>query len=339
MLSKKIKQLFIAVSIAIVSTFVVQPAVEATHYMFVTDKQEENAGMAFRKALESKYSPIYDTQESRDLDTVVYRLYSTMQNPRYDYTQTVRLIDDGQINAYTGPAGNIYVCQSLIRLAKTSDEIAFVVGHEIGHDMHEHWKQTIERQYKTQLLTGIAVKAAGGNTTQITVAMLASSIILSRSYGLDKENEADKFSFDIITAAGYNPGAGALFFHGLLLVEQGHHYGGVNNYVNPHPGTASRLKKQLAYIKEYSNGHVEVKDDGIYLNGRFILCPGRSSMYDSEERTYILAGMLAEQYHNNDIVHFTLSRNNEVMTNGRVFFKTLSEDEPAEAVLHRILGR
>ena len=339
MLSNKIKKLFIATSIAIASTFVIQPPVEAQHYMFVTAGQEEQAGMAFRKAMESRYSPIYDTQESRDLDTVVYKLYSAIQNPRYDYTQTVRLIDDGQINAYTGPAGNIYVCQSLIRLAKTSDEIAFVVGHEIGHDMNEHWKQTIERQYKTQLLTGIAVKAAGGNTTQISVAMLASNIILSRSYGLDKENEADKFGFDLATAAGYNPGAGALFFHDLLQVEKGHHYGGVENYVNPHPGTASRLKKQLAYIKEYSNGHVEVKDDGIYLNGRFILSPGASSMYDSEERKYILAGMLAQQYHNNDIVHFTLSRNNEVMTNGELFFKTLSEDEPAEDVLRRILGR
>ena len=339
MLSNKIKKLFVAATVALSATFVIQPPVEAQHYMFVTAGQEEQAGMAFRKAMESRYSPIYDTQESRDLDTVVYKLYSAIQNPRYDYTQTVRLIDDGQINAYTGPAGNIYVCQSLIRLAKTSDEIAFVVGHEIGHDMNEHWKQTIERQYKTQLLTGIAVKAAGGNTTQISVAMLASNIILSRSYGLDKENEADKFGFDLATAAGYNPGAGALFFHDLLQVEKGHHYGGVENYVNPHPGTASRLKKQLAYIKEYSNGHVEVKDDGIYLNGRFILSPGASSMYDSEERKYILAGMLAQQYHNNDIVHFTLSRNNEVMTNGELFFKTLSEDEPAEDVLHRILGR
>ena len=339
MLSNKIKKLFVAATVALSATFVIQPPVEARHYMFVTAGQEEQAGLAFRKAMESRYSPIYDTQESRDLDTVVYKLYSAIQNPRYDYTQTVRLIDDGQINAYTGPAGNIYVCQPLINLAKTSDEIAFVVGHEMGHDMHEHWKQTIERQYKNQLIAGALVKAAGGNTTQVGIAMLATNIAISRSYGLDKENEADKFGFDVATAAGYNPGAGALFFHDLLLVESGHHYGGVNNYVNPHPGTASRLKRQLNYIKDYSNGHVEVTEDGIFLNGRFILKPGRSSMYDSEERTYILAGMLAQQYHNNDIVHFSLNGDNEIVTNGEVFFKSLSEDETAETVLHRILGR
>lgn len=338
MLSNKIKKLFIAASIAIASTFVAQPA-EAYHYMFVTAQQEANAGMAFRKAVEARYSPLYDVQESRDLDSVVYKLYSAIHNPRYDYTQTVRLIDDGQINAYTGPAGNIYVCQQLIHLAKTSDEIAFVVGHEIGHDMHEHWKQTIERQYKNQILAGVAVKAAGGNTTQVSVAMLATNIIVSRSYGLDKENEADKFGFDVATAAGYNPGAGALFFHDLIAVERGHHYGGIQNYVNPHPETASRLKKQLGYIKAYSNNHVEVKDNGIYLNGRFILKPGRSSMYDSEERTYILAGMLARLYHNNDIVHFSLDSENRIIANDCVFFKSLSEDEPAGNVLHRILGR
>lgn len=332
---KKLYQLFIIVCLLCYSSVAC-----ASHYYFVNNAQEAKAGMIFRKNIEAKFPVIYNTPESNLVDNIAYRLTAAIDSPRYDYQ--VKLIDDGHLNAYTGPAGNIYVTLQLEKYVKTNDELAFAIGHEMGHDMHEHWKQTIERKWKNELIAAAVGKAMGASNNQIGWLMTAAFVDVSRGYGFDKEKEADHFGFDVVTRAGFSPAAGALFFHNLMKLEENAPKSSLStdivNYINPHPKTINRLNAQLSYIKKLSNDKVEVKDNSIYMNGRFVVTPHGNANYDSYERAYIIAGHLAKLYSVNNTLQFSVD-NNRVLANGEVIFTSFAGDESANVVLHRMLGR
>lgn len=159
-----------------------------------------------------------------------------------------------EINAYTYPGGQILVTEGLMKQISTDDELAFVLGHELGHGDEYHITKSIERSFLLGLFTSFLSKE-NQNLARFLGPVL--QIGLSRGYGFDNEHAADRYGFNIAAQAGFNLAGGAVFFH-ELQTKYGEGSGSVLNFINPHPKNTVRLVKQLAYIKEYSGGRVDV---------------------------------------------------------------------------------
>ncbi|HIA01310.1 MAG TPA: hypothetical protein EYN66_05285 [Myxococcales bacterium] len=46
-------------------------------------------------------------------------------------------MDDDDVNAFAAPGGRIYLTRGLLRKVKNENELAFIVGHELGHFKHK----------------------------------------------------------------------------------------------------------------------------------------------------------------------------------------------------------
>lgn len=176
--------------------------------------------------------------------------YAARQNLPYK----LQVTREKEINAYAYPGGQLFVTEGLMKQISTDDELAFVLGHELGHSDGYHITKGIERSFLVGLFSTVLYQE-NKNLARFLGPFL--QVGISRGYGFDNEHEADRYGFNIASQAGFNIAGGAVFFH-TLQDKYGEGSGSVANFINPHPKNSVRISKELTYIKEYSGGRVDI---------------------------------------------------------------------------------
>ncbi|HEU5250545.1 MAG TPA: M48 family metalloprotease [Thermoanaerobaculia bacterium] len=149
----------------------------------------------------------------RNVQELVMRVGMRMAraSERPDLPWQFNVVDSNEPNAYALPGGKLSITRGLISKMESEDQLASVLGHEIGHVTARHAVVSASRQ---QLLG--AVLGVGGAVLQTTgtpgagAIQLASQIgatLLVQKYSRDQERQADELGMKYMTAAGYNPRA------------------------------------------------------------------------------------------------------------------------------------
>lgn len=126
--------------------------------------------------------------------------------PKWAWEAHVLTTDE--VNAWCMPGGKMAVYTGLInKLQASDDELAAVMGHEIGHALREHTREQMSQQAITQTGIGIAGALLGiGDLGQNLAGMVANvTLQLPKSRGM--ETEADRIGVELAARAGYNPQA------------------------------------------------------------------------------------------------------------------------------------
>lgn len=126
-------------------------------------------------------------------------------SPHKDRTYTFVVTDQSMVNAFATPDAYIFVTRGILAHFNSEDELAAVIGHEIGHVVGRHSKRRMGRIRLGELLGWIGSFATGSNSiyglsNTITQAAIA-------GYGREYELEADEYGTEFLTKAGYNPRA------------------------------------------------------------------------------------------------------------------------------------
>ena len=124
------------------------------------------------------------------------------------------LIDIPTANAFATP-GRVYVTRKLLALAKTEDELAGVVGHELGHLVARQQTFAITRQLREVLnVTSVGDRRdifEKYNRLLDNQARRA-DLIPNRKEEDRDQLEADRIGLFAVAAAGYDPNATITFF-------------------------------------------------------------------------------------------------------------------------------
>ncbi|MBB5684352.1 M48 family metallopeptidase [Sphingobium boeckii] len=122
----------------------------------------------------------------------------------------VRVANVDMVNAVALPGGKIIIFQELLQEAESADEVAGVLGHEIGHVQHRDVVQALLRQAGLSVLLGGVSGDAGG----------AFNALLAATYSREAESNADAAAVAGLAAAGISPMGTAGFFQRLAKMEQ-----------------------------------------------------------------------------------------------------------------------
>ena len=163
-----------------------------------------------------------------------------------DYCEDIRLyiVRTPHFNATMAPSGFMQIWSGLMLRAKNEAQLAYVLGHEIGHYQQRH---TLERwrvaRNSTNVLVflEIAVTAAGagyygGNLTQLTAA----AVIFA--YSRDQEREADDLGFDLMANAGYDFHEAANIWQALIEEHEAADHPDQFILFASHPTTTERVR-------------------------------------------------------------------------------------------------
>ncbi len=119
------------------------------------------------------------------------------------FTLDVRVVRSDVPNAFALPGGRIYFFSALLNAARTPDEFAGVLAHEIGHVAHRHGMEQLISTAGTGALIGFIL----GDMTGISVAAGLGSTIIDARFSREAEREADRFAATVAQRLDFDPAA------------------------------------------------------------------------------------------------------------------------------------
>jgi predicted Zn-dependent protease len=141
-------------------------------------------------------------------------------SPRRDVAYEFHAVEMEETNAFALPGGYVYVSRGLLALANSEDELAGVVGHEIGHVAARHSAQRQTRGQIAGIGTAIATLGAailGGGPLAQGVGQIVQTGAQSwlASHSREQERQSDEIGQKLAAQAGYDPAAISRFLGAL----------------------------------------------------------------------------------------------------------------------------
>lgn len=170
------------------------------------------------------------------------------------------ILDNPSINAFAAPGGVIGINTGTILAAKSMDELASVVAHEVAHISQRHYEHGTDERKKALLmqiggmLAAIAASAVDGDAAAaVMMGSQTATMNSSMAFSRNNEREADRVGMQIMTQAGYDPRAMPRFF---ATMNQQSQLNQVQNrflpsFVRSHPLSDERLSESSSRAQQY----------------------------------------------------------------------------------------
>jgi predicted Zn-dependent protease len=166
----------------------------------------------------------------------------------------VRVFEDETANAFALPGRKIGVHTGLLKVAKNQDQLATVIGHEVGHVIAKHSAERVSNQIAAQTTAqaaGALIGAAGNpgsplnGVAMAALGLTAQGVVLK--YSRDQEREADKLGLDYMAAAGFDPRESVPLWQNMDAASKGARG---PEFMSTHPLPATRIADLEARIPQ-----------------------------------------------------------------------------------------
>lgn len=192
----------------------------------LSPEQEYKLGRSWLRQVRGQVPILADPLIQEYSESLVYRLASHSDLEAPDLA--IILINSKDINAFAVPGGVIGLNAGLYLNAKSEDEVAAVVAHEIAHVSQHHFgrrlveSQRMNKAVLAAMLASLAVAIAGDAEAGMAGIMTsqAAAIHSQLAYSRNQEREADRVGMHTLVSAGMDPEAMASFFEVLLRGQQ-----------------------------------------------------------------------------------------------------------------------
>jgi len=155
----------------------------------ISDEEEINIGNSLAERYAAQYGAGDATMQA--YVNTVGRKVSGRARRKFDY-KFHYVADAGLVNAFALPGGHVFIGKGLVRLMKTEDELANVLGHEVEHIDNYHCVERYQLKVRMHDLP--------------LADLLALPVELFQAgYGKEQELEADRDGTYLAVMAGYSP--------------------------------------------------------------------------------------------------------------------------------------
>ncbi|WDS35172.1 M48 family metallopeptidase [Pseudoxanthomonas sp.] len=172
----------------------------------VSQQQLDQLGaQAFAEA-KKKQAVSTDPRQNAYVRCVVNALVAQLPPAERAIPWETAVFSDKEANAFALPGGKVGVNAGMFPVARTQDQLAAVIGHEIGHVVEHHFEERITNQVRTSQVLQIFGALAGDYGSLVTqgggIAANA-GFLLPNSRA--QESEADVVGQRLMAQAGFDP--------------------------------------------------------------------------------------------------------------------------------------
>jgi predicted Zn-dependent protease len=213
----------------------------------MTSDQEIAIGLQSAPQMTQQYGGLYSNENFQNLvDDVGNKLISSSiaNNTPYEYEFHL-LSDEKTINAFALPGGQIFITYALFSKLENEDQLAGVLGHEIGHVLGRHSAERIaESEFWQTLTTGASVGADMGGV----VSGIGQQTLLKNGRG--DELESDDLGVLFMLSANFDPEE---MVDVMEILKDAAGPNRVPEFQSSHPDPDNRIDKIRAAIEKYKN--------------------------------------------------------------------------------------
>jgi len=207
-----------------------------------------------------------DTSRAERVREITNRLVAEAVRFRPDsanWNWDVRVIDEPKVvNAFCMAGGKMAIYTGFwVKLNATDDEIANVMGHEIGHALASHTRERMS----VAMATGITVSllAIGTSSRNDSNAMARNESLYAVAAGLaitlpnsrESESEADQIGIELAARAGYDPRAAVSLWK--KMAAEG---GGPPEFLSTHPAPENRMARLATLVAQVDPYYRKAKE-------------------------------------------------------------------------------
>lgn len=211
----------------------------------MTTDQEIAIGLQSAPRMAQQHGGLYPSKEAQDLvDRVGNSLVNSSVGRNTPYKYDFHLLRDPKaINAFALPGGQIFITYALFSKLENEDQLAGVLGHEIGHVLGKH---SAERIAESNFWKTISMGASVGADMGGVASQIANSTLLKN--GRSDELESDDLGVKFMIDAGYEPEE----MIGVMKILKA--AAGPNRtpeFQSSHPDPENRIEKIKEAIRKY----------------------------------------------------------------------------------------
>lgn len=207
--------------------------------------QEIAIGLKSAPQMAQQHGGLYpDERLQAYVDMVGNKLVNSSMARETPYKYDFHLLaDDQTVNAFALPGGQCFITYALLSKLENEDQLAGVLGHEIGHVLGRHSAERIaETDFWKTISTGASVGADMGNV----VGNYGQGVLLKNGRG--DELESDELGVKFMIDAGYNPEE-MIGVMKILKTAAGPNR--VPEFQSTHPDPENRIEKIKEAIRKY----------------------------------------------------------------------------------------
>lgn len=223
----------------------VNPYTGRTQTISMTADKEIAIGLQSAPQMAQEYGGLYPNNEYQAfVDNVGNKLVNNSIARDTPYKYEFHLLSDPKtINAFALPGGQIFITYALFSKLENEDQLAGVLGHEIGHVIGRHSAERIaESEYWQGLVTAGNVGADIGNV----IGGIGQNTLLTN--GRDDELESDDLGVLFMLKSGYNPEE-MIDVMEILKAAAGPNR--LPEFKSTHPDPENRIEKIKEAIEKY----------------------------------------------------------------------------------------
>jgi predicted Zn-dependent protease len=143
-------------------------------------------------------------------------------------------------NAFALPGGKIGVYTGLLDVAKTQDQLAAVIGHEVAHVLARHSNERVSTAYTAQAALTVVGESGAVSAPVMAALGLGTQVGVLLPFSRTQETEADLLGLDLMARAGFDPRQAVVLWQNMNAARTS---GAPPEFLSTHPSDASRTAK------------------------------------------------------------------------------------------------
>ncbi|KRG61922.1 peptidase [Stenotrophomonas humi] len=231
----------------------------------VSQQQLDQLGAQAFAETKAKQTVNRDGRQNAYVQCVVNALVAQLPPQYRGVRWETAVFVDKEPNAFALPGGKVGVNTGIFTVARNQDQLAAVIGHEIGHVISRHHEERITKQLGTSGLLQVASALAGaayGNAAASTVSQLggmsAQALVLlpgSRT----QENEADEVGQRLMAQAGFDPAQAVNLWQNMMAASGNRS----PQWLSTHPDPANRIRELQRDVPALEPVYRQARQSGV----------------------------------------------------------------------------
>jgi predicted Zn-dependent protease len=163
----------------------------------------------------------------------------------------VVVFEDQSPNAFALPGNKIGVHTGMLALVGNSDQLAAVIGHEVGHVLARHSNERASQELAVSSGMGVIQAVSAPQTalgqTALGLLGIGAQYGILMPYSRVHESEADVIGMDLMAKAGFDPKQSIVLWQKMEQASQGQQ---PIEFMSTHPSHATRIQDLEKHIPQ-----------------------------------------------------------------------------------------
>ncbi|NQZ26410.1 MAG: M48 family metallopeptidase [Colwellia sp.] len=228
--------------------------------MLFSDSELDKMGAASFEEMKTK-TPISTDKATNDfVQCVAKAITKNVPKSVHKGNWEVVIFASPQVNAFALPGGKIGVYTGILKVTENQDQLAAIIGHEVGHVIEHHSNERLSAN-KLQNMGMAAATVAVGMTDVENKGLWMAGLGVGLQYGVimpygrAHESEADIVGQDLMARSGFEPSASIKLWQNMAKLSKD----APAEFMSTHPSNQTRIKQLTEHLpvsmKYYQTGN------------------------------------------------------------------------------------